>query len=142
MTMKAELQDLIDECTAELADISVKINSLPSLDKLRAYLTKYALIKSCGTIEFVYRSLVADYFDQSNLTQVPTYIEKTVREGSMSAKYDNMSGLLGKFDDNWRNSFRIAVAQHPDSQRIISSANSLVNNRHQWKKISNMQGSL
>lgn len=130
--MKNELQDLIDECTTELNDIFVKINAMPPLDKTRSYLTKYALIKSCGTIEFVYRSLVADYFDQSNLSQVPTYIEKTVREGSMSAKYDNMSGLLGKFDDAWKRDFRNAVANHPDGQRIISSSNSLVTNRHQF----------
>ena len=132
VTMKTELQNLIDECTTELTDISSKISALPPLDKTRAYLTKYALIKSCGTIEFVYRSLVAYYFDQSNLSQVPTYIDKTVREGSMSAKYDNMSGLLGKFDDTWRANFKNAVAQHPDSQRIISSTNSLVTNRHQF----------
>lgn len=50
----------------------------------------------------------------------------------MSAKYDNMSGLLGKFDDTWRTNFKNAVAQYPDSQRIISSANSLVTNRHQF----------
>ncbi|MCU6763164.1 HEPN domain-containing protein [Brotonthovivens ammoniilytica] len=130
--MKVELKDLINECTTELTDISAKINTLPPLDKLRAYLTKYALIKSCGTIEFVYRSLVADFFDQSDLTQVPTYIEKTVRNGSMSATYDNMSGLLGKFDDNWKRDFKNAVAQHPNSKRIRSSANSLVNNRHQF----------
>lgn len=63
--MKTELQNLIDECTTELTDISAKISALPPLDKTRAYLTKYALIKSCGTIEFVYRSLVADYFDKA-----------------------------------------------------------------------------
>lgn len=130
--MKTELQDLIDECTTELVDISAKISVLPPLDKLRLYLTKYALIKSCGTIEYVYRALVADYFDRSNLTQVPTYIDKTVRNGSMSATYDNMSGLLGKFDENWKRNFKNAVSQHPDSQRIISSANSLVTNRHQF----------
>lgn len=130
--MKTELQDLIDECTTELVNISATITELQPFDKLKSYLTKYALIKSCGTIEYVYRALVADYFDRSNLTQVPTYIDKTVRNGSMSATYDNMSGLLGKFDENWKRNFKNAVSQHPDSQRIIESANSLVTNRHQF----------
>lgn len=41
-----------------------------------------------------------------------------------------MSGLLGKFDDSWRNNFRNTVQQHDNCQRIISSSNSLVANRH------------
>ena len=128
--MKNELQDLIHECTTELNEIEQRINELPSLDKMRLYLTNYALIKACGTLEYVYRSIIADFFDQSPLTQIHTYIEKTVRSGSMSATYDNMSGLLGKFDDRWRNDFKNLVQQHANSQRIISASNSLVNNRH------------
>lgn len=128
--MKNELQDLIHECTMELDEINQRMGELPSLDKMRLYLTNYALIKACGTLEYVYRSIVADYFDQSPLTQIHTYIDKTVRNGSMSATYDKMSGLLGKFDDSWRNHFRNTVQQHDNCQRIISSSNSLVANRH------------
>lgn len=130
--MKTELQDMILECTMELNDISTRMNQLPSFDKMRLYLTNYALIKACGTLEFVYRSIVADFFDRSPLTQIHTYIEKTVRNGSMSATYDNMSGLLGKFDDSWKDSFKNSVQQLTDSQRIISSSKSLVTNRHSF----------
>lgn len=128
--MKPELQNLIQECTIELNDISARISKLPPLDKARLYLTNYALIKACGTVEFVYRSIVADFFDQSSLSQIHTYIDKTVRSGSMSATYDNMSKLLGKFDDSWKKSFVNLVKQHTDKQKIIDSSNSLVNNRH------------
>lgn len=123
--MKPELQDLIQECTAELNDISSRIGKLPPLDKARLYLTNYALIKACGTVEFVYRSIVADFFDQSSLSQIHTYIDKTVRSGS-----DNMGKLLGKFDDNWKKTFVNLVKQRGDKQKIIDSSNSLVTNRH------------
>ena len=128
--MKNELQDVINECTMELNEISQRIKELPPLDKFRLYLTNYALIKACGTLEYVYRSIVADFFDQSSLPQIHTYIEKTIRNGSMSATYNNMGGLLGKFDDNWEKDFKRLVQQNIDSQRIISSSNSLVRNRH------------
>ncbi len=128
--MKPELQDLIQECTAELNNISSRIGKLPPLDKARLYLTNYALIKACGTVEFVYRSIVADFFDQSSLSQIHTYIDKTVRSGSMSATYDNMGKLLGKFDDNWKKTFVNLVKQRGDKQKIIDSSNSLVTNRH------------
>ena len=128
--MKQDLIDMIAACSAELTDITSKMGTLPTLDKTKAYLTQYALIRTCGTIEFVYRSIVADFFDQFGVRQMDTYIENTVRKGSMSCTYDNMCGLLGKFDNNWSTAFKQAVAQHPDGQRLISSVKSLVNNRH------------
>lgn len=128
--MKTELSNQLAECTRQLSEIDTKISALQPFDKVRAYLTQYALIKACGTLEFVYRSIVADYFDQSSLTQIHTYLDKTVRSGSMSATYDNMSSLLGKFDSNWRSAFKNAVQARPDGQRIIASAKSLVTNRH------------
>lgn len=128
--MKQELQDMIAECSTELTDIGSKLSELSALDKARSYLTKYALIRTCGTIEFVYRSIVADFFDQFNIGQIETYLEHTVRNGSMSCTYENMWKLLKKFDDNWEHNFKQAVSNHQDSNRLISSARSLVNNRH------------
>lgn len=128
--MKQELVDMITDCSSELDDIRIKLSSLPALDKSRYYLTQYALIRACGTIEFVYRSIVADFFDASPLTQIHTYLEKTVRTGSMSATYQNMQNLLGKFDDTWKSNFKQAVQQHPQCNQLTSSAKSLVENRH------------
>ena len=128
--MKTELQDQINLCTAEISDIDTKMSSLSPLDKTKIYLTHYALIKACGTIEFVYWSIVADYFSSSPMHQIHTYLEKTVRNGSMSATYENMCKLLGNFDDAWKNNFKAAVNAHPDKERLLDSSKSLVNNRH------------
>ena len=75
--MKQELQDMLADCTAELNDIEVRINSLPSLDKGRQYFTNYALIKACGTVEFVYRSIVADHFSQLSNSRIDTDAPKS-----------------------------------------------------------------
>lgn len=128
--MKAELSNLLLECSQQLNDIDKKMSVLPVFDKTRTYLTQYALMKACGTLEYVYRSIVADFFDQSSLTQIHTYLDKTVRSGSMSATYDNMTKLLGKFDSDWRKNFKDAIQKRSDAQKIIASANSLVTNRH------------
>lgn len=89
--MKQELQDLLSECTDELNDIESRINDLPALDKARCYLTNYALIRACGTVEFVYRSIVADHFSQLGNPRLDTYLDSTIRQGSNSAKYDTLS---------------------------------------------------
>lgn len=88
--MKQELQDLLSECTDELNDIESRINDLPALDKARCYLTNYALIRACGTVEFVYRSIVADHFSQLGNPRLDTYLDSTIRQGSNSAKYDTI----------------------------------------------------
>lgn len=128
--MKQELQDMLDECTAELNDIETRIINMPTLDKGRQYFTNYALIKSCGTVEFVYRSIVADYFMQLSDSRIDTYLDSTIRQGSNSAKYDNMNKLLKKFDTQWCDAFKSAVKSRQDGQQLIAASNSLVTNRH------------
>lgn len=130
--MKCELQDLIDECTAEINDIETRIAAMPTLDKEVRYLTHYTLIKASGTAEFVYRSIVADYFSALSNNRIDTYFDAAIRQGSMSAKYSNMCMLLGKFDEQWQSSFKSAVKAHPNSQRIIAASDSLVTNRHDF----------
>ncbi|MBO4935001.1 MAG: hypothetical protein J5441_07560 [Clostridia bacterium] len=130
--MKQELQDLISECSTELVDIESRIQSLQPFDKEIRYLTNYALIKAAGTAEYVYRSIVADYFSRLSDSRVDTYIDSTVRNGSMSAKYEEMCKLLGRFDTVWCNNFKNAVKSNPDSQRIVAASNSLVTNRHSF----------
>ena len=128
--MKTELQAHINDCSQQMEDIQSIISTLQPFDKMRSYLTQYALIKTCGTLEFVFKSIIADFIDQSSLIQIHTYIEKTVRNSHVSATYDNMSGLLGKFDSNWQKSFKTSIKNRSDGQRLIASANSLVTNRH------------
>lgn len=130
--MKQELQDMLDECTAELNDIEVRINALPSLDKGRRYFTNYALIKACGTVEFVYRSIVADHFSQLSNSRIDTYLDTTIRQGSNSATYDNMKKILNKFDAQWGKNFQTAVNGNPKGQQFIGASNSLVTNRHNF----------
>ena len=50
----------------------------------------------------------------------------------MSAKYDNMHSLLGKFDDKWKKDFQSAVKARADKEKLIAASNSLVNNRHSF----------
>lgn len=130
--MKIELQNLIDDCNTELSDIESRIQRLPALDKEIRYLTNYAIIRAAGTAELVYRSIVADHFSQLSDNRIDTYLDSSVKFGSMSAKYEQMCSLLKKFDDAWCNSFKTAVAAAPNGQRMIAASNSLVTNRHSF----------
>lgn len=130
--MKSELQGLIDECTAEINDIEARIAAMPPLDKAVRYLTHYALIKASGTAEFVYRSIVADHFSRLSDSRIDTYLDAEIRRGPMSAKYEMMLKLLGKFDEQWKSNFQRAVQARPDKDKLITASNSLVTNRHSF----------
>lgn len=128
--MKQELSNMLAECTNELNDIQTRIDALPPLDKGRQYLTHYALIKACGTVELVYRSIVADHFSQLSNNRIDTYLDSTIRQGSNSAKYENMKNLLNKFDHQWSSDFQATVQKANNGNRLIAASNSLVTNRH------------
>lgn len=130
--MKQELMEILDECKGQLNDIETRINALPALDKGRQYFTNYALIKACGTAELVYRSIVADYFAKLSDVRINTYLDKTIRKGSMSPTYEKMQELLKKFDEQWQKNFQHAVDQRADKEKLIKATQSLVNNRHSF----------
>lgn len=123
---------MISECTSELSDIEQIIQSLPTLAKQKSYLTKYALIKASGTLEMVYRSIIADYFTGFHSPQLENFLDAKVRHGSSSAKYEMMSKLLKMFDESWSDCFKKNVSMRSDSDKIIVSSNSLVRNRHDF----------
>lgn len=128
--MNADLQCLIDDCNNEITEIEGKLQGLQPLDKMKGYLTNYTLIRCCGTIEYVYRSIVADYFSSFSIPQIHNYLESTVRSGSMGANYENMTKLLKKFDDSWESTFKTSINNRPEKNRLISSLKSLSTNRN------------
>lgn len=145
--MKPEFQQMIDDCNNELDDIQTRISALSPTDKEMKYLTDYALIRTCGTAEIVYKSIIADYFKIYSSSQLDKYLESTIRDASHSALYENMCKLLDKFDDSWCKNFKNAVAAHADllgnndKEKLILSAKSLVNNRHAFAHGKSMSAS-
>lgn len=128
--MNVNVQNLLNDCGNELNKIDQIINSLGPLDQTRAFLTKYALIKTSGTLEYAYRSIIADHFSQYNIPQIDTYLNISIRESPSSVKYDNICTILGKFDVNWKNNFKTTITSRRDGNQLIQASNSLVNNRH------------
>lgn len=128
--MNSELQAMLVECEEELEDIAMRIKGTSPFDRGRKYLTNYALIRASGTAEYVYRAIIADYFAALGNAKIDKYLDKAIRQGSMSATYENMSNLLGKFDETWKSEFSQSVNRNEHGEQIKASAKSLVQNRH------------
>ena len=123
-------QDSIDSCLPELSKIETLIEFLGHTSPVIPYLTKYAIIRACGTIEYSFKTIIADLHTGS--PQVLNYIDKTIRSSSMNPSLDNISRTLKQFDDNWKTDFKNKLNTHEHSDRLKTSLNSLNSARNSF----------
>jgi len=129
--MKKELKALIIDCDNEIGRIKVIIDGEP-FGLTTPYLTKYALIKACGTTERVFKSTIANYFNRSKLPQVQKFINKNVRESSCNPTYDRVVNMLAEYDEMWKQNFKVSIKNHSDYKKVIQSLDSLVSARNSF----------
>ncbi len=98
----------IDDCNSELSRIAGIINGVGSTSPLSGYLTKYSLIRICGTLEICYKTIIADYYENI-APQLGQFIGFHLRDASMNPTYDNICQAIKRFDDNRQQSFKSAV---------------------------------
>ena len=111
-------QIVIDDCNAELSRITGIINGIGSTSPLSGYLTKYSLIRICGTLEVCYKTIIADYYE--NLApQLGRYIGYHLRDASMNPTYENICQAIKRFDDVRQQNFKSAV-------KVLTNANNLI----------------
>lgn len=127
-----EVEDLLNDCKADLIAVQSIIDSLGYSSNIVPYLNKYAIIKACGTIEMAFKTLVADHCSRRVKKQVKHYLSKKVRSNSSNPTYGNICTLLGDFDPEWKQKFKDQVRQHPDSARLHTSMDSLVSARNNF----------
>ena len=90
------------------------------------YLVSYSVIKSCGTIEIVFKDIIYNHLIKNANQEAIAYFSKNVKESSSNPKIDNICSLLKQINVNWNTSFK-SKATDIDKQ----SLNSLVELRNQ-----------
>lgn len=125
----SEASKSIDDCLKELDRIFHLIEGIGHMSPIVPFLTRYAIIKSCGTVEFCFKTIVADiHSNQSN--QVRNYIDNTFRNSSMNPSKSNICSTLKRFDPRWNDYFRENLNSHSHSNKIQDSLDSLNNARN------------
>ena len=121
----------IESCIQELDRIETLIeNLLGHTSPIIPYLTKYAIVRTCGTIEYCFKTIIADL--HVGTPQVLNYIDKTIRQSSMNPSINNICTTLKKFDENWNNTFLEKIRNHEHPQRLRDSIDSLNNARNSF----------
>lgn len=116
---------LIEACVIELDDINGIIQQTNPFDEIIPFLTNYAIIKSCGTIEQSFKAIIADFCQANQNPQVQNYIQNTFRESSQNPSYDNICRSLAAFDTNWNDSFKKKIQKKKNSFKLKTSLKSL-----------------
>lgn len=126
------VKELLDSCQAELTSIQTTITHLGITSNIVPYLTKYSVIRACGTIETSFKSLIADHCEYRSKQQVKRFISKRVREGSANPTFDMICKFLKDFDIGWNDQFKTQFRAEPNRQSLKDSLQSLVDARNDF----------
>ncbi|CAN1505024.1 RiboL-PSP-HEPN [Flavobacteriaceae bacterium] len=130
---------LIEDCKSDLERISLIIEVLGSTNRAIPFLTKYSIIKVCGTLEQCFKIIISDYSTNQQNQQIKNYINITFRESSINPNLDNIYKSLSKFDTNWKNNFKQNINANTNKVRILDSIKSLNNARNEFAHGGNPQ---
>lgn len=128
----AGVEHILDTCASELASVSSLHSSLGATALSSPYLTRYALMRACGTIELAYKGLVADRCSRRANRQVKHYLNRTVRESSRNPSFDNICKLIKTFDTAWHTEFKARLDARADKAAILDGLQSLVDARNDF----------
>ncbi len=114
----------LNDCSAELTKLQQIIEVFGQSHSIVPFLTNYAIIKCCGTIENCFKIIISD-FHNSLPPQAKNYIENTFLNSSMNPNKENICKSLKKFDEQWNIDFKTRLIGEPNNSRIESSLSSL-----------------
>lgn len=126
------VRQLLDACATEIAALEHLVHGLGLASTIVPYLSKYGLIKACGTIEQAFKAVVADKCSYRAKRQIKNYLTEKVRNSSSNPSYENMCKLLKAFDGSWKDDFKAAVNGHAHSASLKTSLQSLVDARNEF----------
>lgn len=114
----------LNDCALELDKLQSIIDLFGQSHFIVPYLTNYAIMKCCGTIENTFKIIITD-FHSSLPSQAKNYIENTLLNSSMNPSKENICKTLKKFDEQWNTEFKTKLDNEQNKSRLESSLHSL-----------------
>ena len=118
-------KDKIEQCLEELEKIKHIIIGFGRTSHPVPFLTKYAIIKSCGTIETCFKAILSDYKISEQNDQVKNFINARFRNSSINPSKENIHSALKLFDEEWNNQFKDEIGRLTDKHKVLDSLKSL-----------------
>jgi hypothetical protein len=107
--MNGSYEQALRDCQIELGSIQQWITSNKLHSNVR-YLTSYAVIKACGTIEYVFKQVVYDYLSAGANNEAKNFLNKNIVEASYNPSPGQMYKLLEKINGIWKANFEAEIS--------------------------------
>jgi hypothetical protein len=115
----------INLCSTELERIKHIIIGIGKTSHPVPFLTKYAIIKSCGTIESCFKTIIADYRVHEQNEQIRNFVDGKFRKSSINPSKENIHSTLKLFSESWNIKFKEEIDSLPDKNKVLDSLKSL-----------------
>jgi len=126
-----DVKNALRDCMYELIDIQkILSSSLIQFNRITKYLTNYSTIRTCGTIEYSYKCLIADYFSEGQSEYIFNFLSTRIRERSINPQIGIIHEMLNYFDKKINEKFKELLNDEPDNERKKSSLRSLALERN------------
>lgn len=120
-------QQTLNDCQLELDNIQQWIAN-NNLDTNVRYLTSYSVIKSSGTIEYVFKQMIYDYLAQGANGEAKNFFCKNILEASYNPSTGQMYRILQKMSTTWKSEFESKICGSNQKGQL----NSLVDLRNSF----------
>ena len=129
--MNEDHMRMLNDCEIEIDSIRSWINKNRFDDKVR-FLVAYSVIKSAGTLEYVFKSIVYCYLTDGCKEEAKTYLEANIVDASCNVNTGNMTKMLEQINTEKSNQFSEGVKKTQcknDLNSLVSLRNDLAHGR-------------
>ena len=129
--MTEEHKRSLQDCTDELNKIKMWIDKNPMHTNVK-FLVAYAVIKSSGTIEIVFKSILHSFLSEDYKKETQTFLEKNIIDLSCNPNTGNISNLLGQIDAERKAEFDKKIKgtqQKVDLNSLVGLRNDIAHGR-------------
>lgn len=135
--MNGEYQQKVDDCKLELDQIKIWINK-NRMDSQVRYLVSYAIIRTSGTIEVIYKSIIYNHLSDGVNQEAVKFLTGSILDSPSNPKTSNIKALLEKINADWSEAFEKEVKESGKK----SDLNSLVQLRNDFAHGANITQSI
>ena len=118
-------KEKIEQCLEELEKIKDIIIAIGRTSHPVPFLTKYAIVKSCGTIKICFKAILSDHKIGEQNDKVKNFINAKFRNSSINPSKNNIHRSLKLFDEDWNNKFKEEIEKLTNKNKILDSLKSL-----------------
>lgn len=99
---------ILDDCKNELERIKNWIQENTTHTNVK-YLVSYAIVKSSGSIEIVFKSMIHDFLSTNCISETNKFLEKHIIDSSANPTTGVMESFLEKFDGSRKERFNTLI---------------------------------